>query len=96
MTGVHGDSEAPGTLAALRRAQSLAILGLSTLVTACAGGLHSDAPATQVYVLRAAVHPQAEMTRPTASLHLGRPMAGRYVLVLNPHTLFFEVHPEVT
>jgi cholesterol transport system auxiliary component len=59
------------------RVSSVAVLtlGLSTLLASCAGGLHSDAPATQVYVLRAAVHPQAQVTRPTASLHVSRPMA---------------------
>jgi cholesterol transport system auxiliary component len=59
------------------RVASVAVLtlGLSTLLGSCAGGLHSDAPASQVYVLRAAVHPQAQVTRPTASLHVSRPMA---------------------
>jgi cholesterol transport system auxiliary component len=73
MIGAHADSEAP---APLRRALFAAILGLATLMAACSGGLHSDAPATQIYVLRASVHPQAQLTRPTASLHVSRPMAG--------------------
>jgi cholesterol transport system auxiliary component len=76
MIGAHADSEASGTPAPLRRALSAAILGLATLMAACSGGLHSDAPASQVYVLRASVHPQAQLTRPTASLHVSRPMAG--------------------
>jgi len=41
----------------------------------CSGGLHSDAPATQVYVMRAAPHPQAPTKPATASLHVNRPMA---------------------
>ncbi len=41
----------------------------------CSGGLHSDAPATQVYVLRAAAHQQAAVKPPFASLHVNRPMA---------------------
>jgi ABC-type uncharacterized transport system auxiliary subunit len=40
----------------------------------CSGGLHSDAPATQVYVLRAAPHPQAPTKPALASLHVNRPM----------------------
>ena len=57
-------------------AQSAAILILAASLAACSGGLHSDAPATQIYVLRASVHPQAGFTRPTVSLHVSRPMAG--------------------
>jgi ABC-type uncharacterized transport system auxiliary subunit len=76
MISAQADFEVPGTPAPLRRALSAAILGLATSMAACSGGLHSDAPATQVYVLRAAVHPQAQLTPPTASLHVSRPMAG--------------------
>jgi cholesterol transport system auxiliary component len=41
----------------------------------CSGGLHSNAPATQVYVLRAAPHSQPAAKPPTASLHINRPLA---------------------
>jgi ABC-type uncharacterized transport system auxiliary subunit len=41
----------------------------------CSGGLHSDTPATQVYVLRSAVHPQTPVRAPSVSLHINRPMA---------------------
>jgi ABC-type uncharacterized transport system auxiliary subunit len=41
----------------------------------CAGGLHSDSPATQVYVIRATSHPQAAANAPTFSLHIVRPVA---------------------
>lgn len=44
-------------------------------VAGCAGGLHSDSPATQVYVIRATSHAQAAPKPPTVSLHVGRPMA---------------------
>jgi len=54
-----------------------AVVALSgALVAACSGGLHSDSPASQVYVLRAAARVQAGMTPPSGSLHVGRPMAG--------------------
>ena len=76
MTGGRADSAALGRPEALRGAMAVAILGLAASLSGCSGGLHSDAPATQVYVLRASVHPQAELTRPTASLHVSRPMAG--------------------
>jgi len=58
------------------RAAPLAAAALAALVTGCSGGLHSDSPATQVYVLRAATHPQATLTPSSASLHISRPMAG--------------------
>jgi ABC-type uncharacterized transport system auxiliary subunit len=50
-------------------------LTVAALLGACSGGLHSDSPATQVYVLRAGVHPQATLIPATASLHVSRPMA---------------------
>ena len=57
-----------------------AVLVATSIVVACAvagcsGGLHSDAPATQVYVLRAAPHSPPAAKPATASLHLNRPMA---------------------
>jgi len=48
---------------------------LSAVLAGCSAGLHSDAPATQVYVLRAAPHQQAPAKPATASLHINRPMA---------------------
>ncbi len=44
-------------------------------LSGCSGGLHSDAPATQVYVLRAAPRSPAPSQAPKASLHINRPMA---------------------
>jgi ABC-type uncharacterized transport system auxiliary subunit len=56
---------------------SVAALAAAALLTQLGGcmGLHSDAPATQVYVLRAASHPQSDPGQPTASVHVGRPIA---------------------
>jgi ABC-type uncharacterized transport system auxiliary subunit len=48
---------------------------MTGVLAGCSGGLHSDAPATQVYVLRAAPHQQAAAKPATASLHVNRPMA---------------------
>ncbi len=53
----------------------VALLG----VAACAGGFHSDAPATQVYVLRAGAGAQTQLPRASApefSIHVTRPLAG--------------------
>jgi len=50
-----------------------AAASVAFLLAACSGGLHSDTPATQVYVLRAATHPAAEQHANT-SLHVGRPV----------------------
>jgi ABC-type uncharacterized transport system auxiliary subunit len=64
----------------------------------CAGGLHSDAPPTQVYVLRAIARPQAELIgRSGASLRVGRPIAGpgldsdHIVLVQPDHRMSYYV-----
>lgn len=63
----------------------------------CSGGLHSDTPATQVYVLRAASHPRSDMTRANASLHVGRPLAGpgldsdHILLVQSDHRMSYYV-----
>jgi cholesterol transport system auxiliary component len=66
--------------AAQKQAHCVALAGLvalaGALLAACSGGLHSDSPAAQVYVLRAAARVQAEMTPPNGSLHVSRPMAG--------------------
>ena len=53
-----------------------AIAALALLLAGCSSGLHSDSPATQVYVLRTSVHPRSDLTRSDASLHVSRPMAG--------------------
>ena len=61
---------------AIRRAASMLPAGVAAAALAgCSGGLHSDAPATQVYVLRAAPHQQTAATPAAASLHVNRPMA---------------------
>ena len=60
----------------LRQVRKFAAVSLTAALAACSGGLHSDSPATQIYVLRAAVHPQAEPIPPTESMHVSRPMAG--------------------
>jgi cholesterol transport system auxiliary component len=95
MTGGLGDSKTSGTRRALRRL--VTVLGLAGPMAACSGGLHSDAPATQVYILRASVHPEAALTRPTASLHVSRPMAGpgldsdHILLVQSDHRMSYYV-----
>ena len=60
---------------ASRVSRVLAAAVLTVGLTACSGGLHSDSPATQVYVLRPTPHPQAAAKPPTASIHVSRPMA---------------------
>jgi cholesterol transport system auxiliary component len=55
------------------------IIALTALlgIAGCSGGLHSDAPATQVYVLRATTHPQTELMKAgDPSLRVSRPIAG--------------------
>src|SRR4051812_29262163 len=60
-----------------RRVREFCAVGIAAAVAlaGCSGGLHSDAPATQVYVMRAAPHPQAPTRPATASLHVNRPMS---------------------
>jgi ABC-type uncharacterized transport system auxiliary subunit len=74
------------------------VIALSSLVlTGCSGGLHSDSPATQVYVLRAATAPRSDLTQllPNASLHVNRPIAGpglesdHIMLVQSGHRMSF-------
>ena len=74
------------------------VLAAGAALGGCAGGLHSDAPPTQVYVLRAAASPQADLVgRPDASLRLGRPIAGpgldsdHIVLVQSEHRMSYYV-----
>ena len=80
-----------------RWAAALATAILSVGFTACAGGLHSDSPATQVYVIRATPHPQAAVKPPTVSIHVGRPMAApgldsdHIVLVQADHKMSYYV-----
>jgi cholesterol transport system auxiliary component len=45
-------------------------------LTACSGLFHSNIPATQVYVLRPAIHPRSDLAHANASLYVGRPIAG--------------------
>jgi cholesterol transport system auxiliary component len=54
----------------------LAVLPCALLAGAgCSGGLHSDGPPTQVYVLRAATRPQSDLRQSTMSVHVNRPVA---------------------
>jgi ABC-type uncharacterized transport system auxiliary subunit len=57
------------------RAATTASVGtmIAFILEACSGGLHSDTPATQVYVLRATAHPRTEQ-RAETSLRVGRPV----------------------
>jgi cholesterol transport system auxiliary component len=71
-------SSAPSSLfsAGRRVAQQTSVAASAlVLLAGCSGGLHSDAPATQVYVLRAVPRSQAPAQPATASLHINRPMA---------------------
>jgi len=83
-------------------AATLATAVLAAGFTACSGGLHSDSPATQVYVLRAILHPhqahpQAATKPPTVSIHVSRPMAApgldsdHIVLVQSDHKMSYYV-----
>jgi cholesterol transport system auxiliary component len=72
----------------------IALLGAA----ACSGVFHSDAPATQVYVLRSKANPQADlMGRADVSLRVGRPIAGpglnsdHIVLVQSDHRMSYYV-----
>jgi cholesterol transport system auxiliary component len=71
---------------------------LAAVLAGCSSGFHSDTPAIQVYVLRAAVHPHAELAEsPVASLHVGRPIAGpgmgsdHILLVQSDHRMSYYV-----
>jgi cholesterol transport system auxiliary component len=64
----------------------------------CSGGLHSSAPPTQVYVLRAAVPAQGDrIAHGEASVRVGRPIAGpglgsdHIVLVQSDHRMSYYV-----
>jgi len=88
-------SAGPG--ARCNRAARWAAALAATALAGCSGGLHSDSPATQVYVLRASPHPQAATKTPTASIHVSRPMAGpgldsdHIVLVQPDHKMSYYV-----
>ena len=77
-------------------AAAIATVAMVTLA-ACSGGLRSDTPATQVYVLRAATHPLSEQTHADASLHVGRPIAApglasdHILLVQSDHRMSYYV-----
>jgi len=81
----------------LRQSIRVATCFLTGALAACSGGLHSDSPATQVYVLRAAAHPQATLIQSAASLHVSRPMAApgldtdHILLVQSDHRMSFYV-----
>jgi cholesterol transport system auxiliary component len=81
----------------LQQSIRVATCFLTGALAACSGGLHSDSPATQVYVLRAAVHPQATLIQSAASLHVSRPMAApgldsdHILLVQSDHRMSYYV-----
>jgi cholesterol transport system auxiliary component len=85
----------PRTVSAATAA-AIATVATFTLA-ACSGGLRSDTPATQVYVLRAATHPQSQLTHANASLHVGRPIAApglgsdHILLVQSDHRMSYYV-----
>lgn len=62
-------------MAVRHKCLSVAAAAIAATLQGCSGGLHSDTPATQVYVLRAATHPRSELTHVNASLRVGRPIA---------------------
>lgn len=63
----------------------------------CFSGLHSNTPATQVYVLRAAGHPLPETAQSGVSIHVSRPIAGpglgsdHIILVESGHRMSYYV-----
>jgi cholesterol transport system auxiliary component len=65
------------------------------VLAGCGSLFHSDSPATQVYVLRATMHPQTDPVQSNASLHVGRPIAGpglgsdRILLVQSGHRMSY-------
>ena len=70
----------------------LAAIVLLPCVSGCSGLLHSSAQLDQVYYLRANAAPPAETARPamTASVHVGRPIAGpgldsSHIVLLEPN-----------
>lgn len=70
---------------------------LASVQTGCSGGLLSNTPATQVYVLRAASPPQADPAPPHAALHVSRPIAApglasdHILLVQSDHRMSYYV-----
>jgi cholesterol transport system auxiliary component len=73
----------------------LAVFACCLGLSGCSSLFHSDAPATQVYVLRPAVTPRADFTQNTASLHVNRPLTGpgldtdHILLVQSEHRMSF-------
>jgi ABC-type uncharacterized transport system auxiliary subunit len=77
-------------------AGALAVV-IAFMLAGCSGLFHSSNPATQVYVLRAATHPQSELAHASASVYVGRPIAGpglesdHILLVQSDHRMSFFV-----
>jgi ABC-type uncharacterized transport system auxiliary subunit len=84
------------TVYAATAAPAVAAITAFTL-TACSGGFHSDTPATQVYVLRAATHPRSDLAPANGSLYVSRPIAGpgldsdHILLVQSDHRMSYYV-----
>ena len=78
-------------------AASAATAAIVATLAGCSGLLHSSAPATQVYVLRAATHPRSDLTHANVSLHVGRPIAApgldsdHILLVQSDHRMSYYV-----
>ncbi|MGH8139480.1 MAG: ABC-type transport auxiliary lipoprotein family protein [Steroidobacteraceae bacterium] len=72
-------------------------LGMLLAAAGCSAGLHSDARAAQVYVLRITQQQADEAGHSSASLHVGRPLAGpgldsdHIVLVQSDHRMSYYV-----
>lgn len=83
------------------RGAVLSVTGLAVVLaglqTGCSGGLRSNTRATQVYVLRAASHPQSDLAPPHAALHVSRPIAApgldsdHILLVQSDHRMSYYV-----
>jgi cholesterol transport system auxiliary component len=73
------------------------VVALAVTLTACSGIFHSSAPATQVYVLRAATRPRSDLTHANASLYVSRPIAApgldsdHILLVQSDHRMSYYV-----
>jgi cholesterol transport system auxiliary component len=73
------------------------VVALAVTLTACSGIFHSSKPATQVYVLRAAIHPRSDLTHANVSLYVSRPIAApgldsdHILLVQSDHRMSYYV-----
>src|SRR5437899_35091 len=71
------------------------VAAVAALTTGCAGGLHSNTPVTQVYVLRATPSASRAVPAADASLRVQRPVAGpgldsdHIVLVQSDHRMSY-------